>query len=280
MDVVGGTAEGQKLPGNVVITKLASKGRQDATGKPGDVSLKAEGNITQFVSPGQRFTKSDGSQYAGGNSVQDYLADDAIYQGLPESEKQAYADKVTQEYNRFTTLKQKFTGTGGAYSSAAEYLENDAVYKARLNSNTAYADNIKDEFAHKDDAGRSDLKEKFAGYNSAEEYLAQDKAYQDLLYSAATYKDNVEDEFARFTVEPVTVQGRSIRLTSINGGIGTFKEDGKPDKAVIINSHAEAYGLSEDTANVNAEAKGSIYLAEKEADEGTEGLQGPVALCP
>ena len=266
VDVVGGTAEGQKLPGNVVITKLASKGRQDATGKPGDVSLKAEGNITQFVSPGQRFTKSDGSQYAGENAVRDYLADDAIYQGLPESEKQAYADKVTQEYNRFTTLKQKFTGTGGAYSSAAEYLENDAVYKARLNSNTAYADNIKDEFAHKDDAGRSDLKEKFAGYNSAEEYLAQDKAYQDLLYSAATYKDNVEDEFARFTVEPVTVQGRSIRLTSINGGIGTYKEDGKPDKAVIINSHAEAYGLSEDTANVNAEAKGSIYLAEKEGD--------------
>ena len=266
VDVVGGTAEGQKLPGNVVITKLASKGRQDATGKPGDVSLKAEGNITQFVSTGQRFTKSDGSQYAGGNAVQDYLADDAIYQGLPESEKQAYADKVTQEYNRFTALKQKFTGTGGAYSGAAEYLENDAVYKARLNSNTAYADNVKDEFAHKDDAGRSDLKEKFAGYNSAEEYLAQDKAYQDLLYSAATYKDNVEDEFARFTVEPVTVQGRSIRLTSINGGIGTFKEDGKPDKAVIINSHAEAYGLSEDTANVNAEAKGSIYLAEKEGD--------------
>ena len=62
VDVVGGTAEGQKLPGNVVITKLASKGRQDATGKPGDVSLKAEGNITQFVSPGQRFTKSDGDR--------------------------------------------------------------------------------------------------------------------------------------------------------------------------------------------------------------------------
>ena len=61
-----------------------------------------------------------------------------------------------------------------------------------------------------------------------------------------------------FLTTPEKFNWKNIEITN--------KEDGKPDKAVIINSHAEAYGLSEDTANVNAEAKGSIYLAEKEGD--------------
>ena len=46
VEVVGGTAEGQALPGNVVLSRLASEGK-DTDGKPGNVSLKAEGNITQ-----------------------------------------------------------------------------------------------------------------------------------------------------------------------------------------------------------------------------------------
>ena len=72
VEVAGGSADGQKLSGNVVITKLASKGRQNETGKPGDVSLKAEGDITQFVSLGQQFTRSDGTQYAGENAVKEF----------------------------------------------------------------------------------------------------------------------------------------------------------------------------------------------------------------
>jgi len=44
--VAGGTAEGQALPGNVEIQKLESSGA-DITGKLGDITLKAEGNITQ-----------------------------------------------------------------------------------------------------------------------------------------------------------------------------------------------------------------------------------------
>ena len=46
ISVAGGTAEGQALPGNVEIQKLESSGA-DITGKLGDITLKAEGNITQ-----------------------------------------------------------------------------------------------------------------------------------------------------------------------------------------------------------------------------------------
>lgn len=44
--VEGGTEAGQALPGNVIIEKLASGGL-NAAGKPGDVILTADGNITQ-----------------------------------------------------------------------------------------------------------------------------------------------------------------------------------------------------------------------------------------
>ena len=46
VDVAGGTADGQLLPGNTVIKKLASEGKNRA-GMLGDVALTAEGNITQ-----------------------------------------------------------------------------------------------------------------------------------------------------------------------------------------------------------------------------------------
>ncbi|MBQ9572745.1 MAG: leukotoxin LktA family filamentous adhesin [Acidaminococcaceae bacterium] len=46
VDVAGGTVDGQLLPGNTVIQKLASEGANRA-GMPGDVSLTAEGNIIQ-----------------------------------------------------------------------------------------------------------------------------------------------------------------------------------------------------------------------------------------
>ncbi len=273
VDVVGGTADGQKLPGNVVITRLASKGRQHATEKPGDVSLKAEGNITQFISLGQKFTDENGAAYI---SAEAYLQNDAAYQALPDNRKQAYADKVTQEFEQLVRLRQKFTKTGsaGTYDSAAEYLAQDNTYQAKLQANSAYANQIKNEYANKD--GHTDLEQKYRGYNSAEEYLDQDKAYQDLLFASAAYRDNVEDEFARFTKEETaSVQGRSIRLTSVKGSIGTVEEiknsEGTvqrvvPKRAVVIDSFAEAYGLSEDTANVSAEAKKHIYLAEKEGD--------------
>ena len=54
VDVVGGTKDGRRLSGNVVIDKMASQGQQNTTGMPGDVSLTAEGNITQFVSLEQK----------------------------------------------------------------------------------------------------------------------------------------------------------------------------------------------------------------------------------
>ena len=44
--VEGGTEAGQALPGNVIIKKLTSDGL-NAAGKPGDVMLTADGNITQ-----------------------------------------------------------------------------------------------------------------------------------------------------------------------------------------------------------------------------------------
>lgn len=44
--VEGGTEAGQALPGNVIIEKLVSGGL-NAAGKPGDVMLTADGNITQ-----------------------------------------------------------------------------------------------------------------------------------------------------------------------------------------------------------------------------------------
>ena len=46
LEVTGGVAEGQALPGNVIIRNLKSQ-RQVISGQPGGVTLKAEGNINQ-----------------------------------------------------------------------------------------------------------------------------------------------------------------------------------------------------------------------------------------
>ena len=270
VSVAGGTVNGQLLPGNVVITRMASTGQRNTTEKPGDVSLKAEGNITQFRSLGQQFTITGAKQYEGENAVQDYLAADATYQALPEEDKPAYAARIQQDYNRFTELKQKFTKTGnaaGVYATAAEYLENNTVYKLLLGMNADHAARIRDEYANK--SGNSSLENKFAGYSSAEEYLAQDKDYQNRLYYIASYRLKTEDEFAQFTTEPLTVRGKSVSLTSENGGIGTYKvENGTrlPDQALLIDSSAEAYGLGEDTASLNAQARKDIYLEERDGD--------------
>ena len=47
VDVIGGTVEGQALPGNVIITESVGSLAGGLTGKPGNVELTAEGNITQ-----------------------------------------------------------------------------------------------------------------------------------------------------------------------------------------------------------------------------------------
>ena len=64
----------------------------------------------------------------------------------------------------------------------------------------------------------------------------------------------------------LTVKGHKIHLTSVNGGIGTFNDDGTPKQAVVVDSFAEAYGASSDSGSVNAEAKKNIYLAEEDGD--------------
>ncbi len=58
----------------------------------------------------------------------------------------------------------------------------------------------------------------------------------------------------------VTVRGQSIRLTSVDGAIGTSAQ------SIVVDSSAEAFGLGEDSAGVNAEAKANINIAEQDGD--------------
>ncbi len=57
-----------------------------------------------------------------------------------------------------------------------------------------------------------------------------------------------------------TVRGQSIRLTSVDGAIGTSAQ------SIVVDSSAEAFGLGEDSAGVNAEAKSNINIAEQDGD--------------
>ncbi|MBP3812819.1 MAG: hypothetical protein J6E49_06890 [Acidaminococcaceae bacterium] len=68
------------------------------------------------------------------------------------------------------------------------------------------------------------------------------------------------------TSDEVTVKGRKINLTSLNGSIGALnREDGTPNQAIVIGTTVKG-GLSEAFASVNAEAGKDIYLAESNGD--------------
>ena len=57
-----------------------------------------------------------------------------------------------------------------------------------------------------------------------------------------------------------TVRGLRVTLASSKGGIGTADQD------IVLDTPAEPYGMSPDTAAVNASARDSIYLREKQDD--------------
>ena len=266
VDVVGGTKDGRRLSGNVVIDKLASQGQQNTTGMPGDVSLTAEGNITQFVSLEQRFSKpgAAGGTYA---DAAEFLGNDAYYLQLQRSN----ADYVNTIRNQFANresdpdLTRKFAG----FATADVYLAKDPVYQNKLSYASYYKKTVEDEFAR-----YTALKQKFTDtgsgslYTNVDAYLAKDADYQKLTgIEKQIYAEKKGQKFARILAEDTaTVRGRNIRLTSTNGSVGEWKEDGSPDRAVFVDSVAAAFGSGEDTAGVNAQAQKHIYLAEKDGD--------------
>ena len=162
-------------------------------------------------------------------------------------------------------LTSKFAG----FATADAYLAKDAVYQSKLSYASYYRKTVEDEFAR-----YTALKQKFTDtgsgslYTNVDAYLEKDTAYQGLTgIQKQIYAEKIGQEFARISTEDTaTVRGRNIRLTSTNGSIGAWKEDGSPDRAVFVDSVAAAFGSGEDTAGVNAQAQKHIYLAEKDGD--------------